>query len=816
MSEYKYQQIESKWQKSWTENNSVKCDINSKDKNFYNLCMYPYPSGDLHMGHIRNYTIGDVITRYKIMNGFNVLSPMGWDSFGLPAENAAIKTGIHPKTFTEERIDNMKDQIIRLGSLYEWGREVAAHSKDYYKWTQYIFVKLFKNKLAYKKDAPVNWCDSCKTVLANEQVIEGNCDRCDSIVDQKNLNQWFLKISDYSEELLEGLNEIGDWPENVKAMQQNWIGKSEGAEFSLNIDDTDLSFDVFTTRPDTLFGMTFAVLSPEHQLMDEVISISSNRDEIENYIENAKKKSEFERMSLTKEKTGVDTGLFVINPVNGKKVSLWIADYVLINYGTGAIMAVPGHDQRDYDFAKKYGIEIIQVISDKNRESSIEKEAFIGEGILINSGDFDSLKSHTEGSEKIIQYLEDNKIGTSKTTFRLRDWLISRQRYWGCPIPLINCDKCGMVPESEENLPVLLPDIDDYKNTNESPLAKSEDFINTNCPECGIKATRETDTMDTFVDSSWYFLRFVDPKNDDIPFDANKVNNWLPVDQYIGGVEHAILHLLYSRFFVKALRDMNYLNFDEPFQNLFSQGMINFGGSKMSKSKGNTVDPKEYIENYGADSIRTFMIFASPPEQSLEWSDNGLEGCHKFLKRLWALSFKISSLGSDAFVGSEKTLNDECKDLFIKINDDYEKRLNLNTVVSSCMEILNNINKRFNDEKVLCDKNDLYTCYDFLLLALSPIAPHISENLYKNILNKDIQNASWPEESFFHKNETEVKYLVQVNGKVRANILIDSDKSEEDVKEIAKDHENVSRHLENKDIIKVIFIKNRLINFVHS
>ena len=542
MSDYEFQKIESKWQKYWSDNNSIKSDINSVDNNFYNLCMYPYPSGDLHMGHIRNYTIGDVITRYKIMNGFNVLSPMGWDSFGLPAENAAIKTGIHPKTFTEERINNMKDQIIRLGSLYEWDREVAAHSKDYYKWTQFIFIKLFKNKLAYKKDAPVNWCDSCKTVLANEQVIEGNCDRCDAVVDQKNLNQWFLKISEYSDELLDGLNQIGEWPENVKAMQKNWIGKSEGAEFLLKIDETDISFDVFTTRPDTLFGMTFAVVSPEHHIMNEILSLSPNSHDLQKYIDDAKKKSEFERMSLTKEKTGVDTGLFVINPVNGKRVSLWIADYVLINYGTGAIMAVPGHDQRDYDFAKKYNIEIIQVITDKKSESSIEREAYVGGGVLINSGEFDNLESHTEGSKKIIQLLKEKQIGNSKTTFRLRDWLISRQRYWGCPIPLINCDKCGMVPEREENLPVLLPEIDDYKNTNESPLAKSEEFINTNCPECGIEAKRETDTMDTFVDSSWYFLRFVDPSNEEMPFDANKVNNWLPVDQYIGVFEHAILH----------------------------------------------------------------------------------------------------------------------------------------------------------------------------------------------------------------------------------------------------------------------------------
>ena len=688
MSDYEFQKIESKWQKYWSDNNSIKSDINSVDNNFYNLCMYPYPSGDLHMGHIRNYTIGDVITRYKIMNGFNVLSPMGWDSFGLPAENAAIKTGIHPKTFTEERINNMKDQIIRLGSLYEWDREVAAHSKDYYKWTQFIFIKLFKNKLAYKKDAPVNWCDSCKTVLANEQVIEGNCDRCDAVVDQKNLNQWFLKISEYSDELLDGLNQIGECPENVKAMQKNWIGKSEGAEFSLKIDETDISFDVFTTRPDTLFGMTFAVVSPEHHIMNEILSLSPNSHDLQKYIDDAKKKSEFERMSLTKEKTGVDTGLFVINPVNGKRVSLWIADYVLINYGTGAIMAVPGHDQRDYDFAKKYNIEIIQVITDKKSESSIEREAYVGGGVLINSGEFDNLESHTEGSKKIIQLLKEKQIGNSKTTFRLRDWLISRQRYWGCPIPLINCDKCGMVPEREENLPVLLPEIDDYKNTNESPLAKSEEFININCPECGIEAKRETDTMDTFVDSSWYFLRFVDPSNEEMPFDANKVNNWLPVDQYIGGVEHAILHLLYSRFFVKALRDMNYLNFDEPFQNLFSQGMINFGGSKMSKSKGNTVDPESYFATHGADALRLYILFMAPPSDGVEWNDGGIEGTKRFLNKLWENVEKLSKLEE-----LDSSKNDE--NIVRKVNQsinsvsEHLDKFEFNTAVSESIILVN-------------------------------------------------------------------------------------------------------------------------------
>mgnify|MGYP003326645863 CR=1 FL=1 len=809
MSDYEFQKIESKWQKYWSDNNSIKSDINSVDNNFYNLCMYPYPSGDLHMGHIRNYTIGDVITRYKIMNGFNVLSPMGWDSFGLPAENAAIKTGIHPKTFTEERINNMKDQIIRLGSLYEWDREVAAHSKDYYKWTQFIFIKLFKNKLAYKKDAPVNWCDSCKTVLANEQVIEGNCDRCDAVVDQKNLNQWFLKISEYSDELLDGLNQIGEWPENVKAMQKNWIGKSEGAEFSLKIDETDISFDVFTTRPDTLFGMTFAVVSPEHHIMNEILSLSPNSHDLQKYIDDAKKKSEFERMSLTKEKTGVDTGLFVINPVNGKRVSLWIADYVLINYGTGAIMAVPGHDQRDYDFAKKYNIEIIQVITDKKSESSIEREAYVGGGVLINSGEFDNLESHTEGSKKIIQLLKEKQIGNSKTTFRLRDWLISRQRYWGCPIPLINCDKCGMVPEREENLPVLLPEIDDYKNTNESPLAKSEEFINTNCPECGIEAKRETDTMDTFVDSSWYFLRFVDPSNEEMPFDANKVNNWLPVDQYIGGVEHAILHLLYSRFFVKALRDMNYLNFDEPFQNLFSQGMINFGGSKMSKSKGNTVDPESYFATHGADALRLYILFMAPPSDGVEWNDGGIEGTKRFLNKFWENVEKLSKLEE-----LDSSKNDE--NIVRKVNQSINSvskhldKFEFNTAVSDLMKLNNDLSEFLKNSKGVSKKSKDMIMKNICIL-LFPMAPHIASEIYEEYFKAELINIAWPKVDTENLKDPTYELVVQINGKKKYTRETKIGLEKAEVENICKEEFDMNI----SEFTKIIYIQDKIINFVN-
>jgi len=702
----------------------------------------------------------------------------------------------------------MKDQIIRLGSLYEWDREVAAHSKDYYKWTQFLFVKLFKSKLAYKKDAPVNWCDSCKTVLANEQVIEGNCDRCDAIVDQKNLNQWFLKISDYSDELLDGLNHIGDWPENVKAMQRNWIGKSEGAEFLLNIENTKLNFNVFTTRPDTLFGMTFAVLSPEHHLMSEILDLSPNSNELLKYIDNAKNKSEFERMSLTKEKTGVDTGLSVINPVNGKKVSLWIADYVLINYGTGAIMAVPGHDQRDYDFAKKYDIEIIQVISDKDKKSSIESEAYVGDGILINSGEFDNLASHNEGSKKIIQFLEKSKIGTSKTTFRLRDWLISRQRYWGCPIPLINCEKCGMIPESEENLPVLLPEIDDYKNTNESPLAKSEEFINTNCPKCGNEARRETDTMDTFVDSSWYFLRFVDPDNKDMPFDASKVNNWLPVDQYIGGVEHAILHLLYSRFFVKALRDMNYLDFNEPFQNLFSQGMINFGGSKMSKSKGNTVDPESYFATHGADALRLYILFMAPPSDGVEWNDGGIEGTKRFLNKFWENIQRLSKLEELEFSKNEENIVRKVNQSINSVSKHLDK-FEFNTAVSDLMKLNNDLSEFLKNSKDI-SKNSKDMIINNTCILLFPMAPHIASEIYKEYFKAELINIAWPKVDTENLKDPTYELVVQINGKKKYTRETKIGLEQAEVEKICKEEFDMN----TSEFRKIIYIQDKIINFV--
>ena len=808
MDNYDFKALESKWQAQWEIDRLAHCDIDSNKDNFYNLCMYPYPSGDLHMGHIRNYTIGDVITRYKQKNGYNVMSPMGWDSFGLPAENAAIKTGIHPKKFTEERITNMRQQIKRLGSLYDWDREVAAHDRDYYKWTQYLFIKLFENNLAYKEDAPVNWCTSCKTVLANEQVIEGCCERCDADVEQKNLNQWFFKISKYSEELLQGLDEIGDWPSNVKAMQENWIGKSQGVEFSLNILDTDLNFNVFTTRLDTLYGMTFAVLAPEHDIISEILNISQNSDYIKEYIKNTKSKSEFERMSISKQKTGIDTGLFVSNPINGEKVPLWVSDYVLVNYGTGAIMAVPGHDERDYEFAKVYNLSILQVITDENHSINIDEEPFTGSGILINSGEYNNLKSHDESSEEILKYLTKNGIGEKKTTFRLRDWLISRQRYWGCPIPVINCSECGLVAESLDRLPVLLPEINDYKNSEDSPLAKSKEFINTSCPKCGIESKRETDTMDTFVDSSWYFLRFLDPNNINLPFEKKIINDWLPINQYIGGVEHAILHLLYSRFFVKALRDIGMLDVNEPFHNLFSQGMINFGGTKMSKSKGNVVDPESYFATHGADALRLYILFMAPPSDGVEWNDGGIEGTKRFLNKVWDNFDKLALLE----ISNQNDLDTE---IIRKINQSiysitkHLDKFEFNTAVSDLMKINIELTNYLSSITIISQETKEYITFNICNL-LYPFAPHISSELYDLHSNRNIAEFTWSKYDEANLTNPTYELVVQINGKKRHTKVINTGTTQEEAEKICK----TEFQIDQKNYKKIIFVKDKIINFI--
>ena len=789
---YDFNTIETTIQEDWKANKTFEVNKNSNKPKYYCLSMLPYPSGNLHMGHVRNYSIGDAVSRYKKLKGFNVLQPMGWDAFGLPAENAAISKNIHPQDWTEQNIDHMKTQLDSLGFGYDWSKEINTSDQSYYKFEQELFLKFYEKGLAYRKKSLVNWDPVDKTVLANEQVIDGKGWRTGADVELKEIETWFLKITDYADELEAGLDTI-DWPENVKNMQKNWIGKSKGTEIKFETDN-GRELNAFTTRPDTIYGVTFFGISPNHPIVQE---LQKEDEGIKAFLEEARKVSSAEADQAKAEKLGYRTKINIIHPLLKTNIPVWIINYVLMDYGTGAIMGVPAHDERDFEFANKYSIPITRVIS------SEEDLPFSGSGPLVNSQDLDGLMPE-EAFEKISNTLAQSGKGKTLNQYRLRDWGISRQRYWGCPIPMEY--KNGKAYPARK-LPVMLPV---SKDGSYEPLHQNDSF---RCPNDDIE--RETDTFDTFMESSWYFARYTSAENDKDIFDEN-TNYWLPVDLYIGGVEHAILHLLYSRFFFKVLRDLNMVKGDEPFKKLLTQGMVLKDGAKMSKSKGNTVDPKEYIENYGADSIRTFMIFASPPEQSLEWSDNGLEGCHKFLKRLWALSYKIKNLEESNFIKSKAPLNDECKDLFIKINDDYEKRLNLNTVVSSCMEILNNINKRFSSAGAECSKEDLITTYDFLLLALSPIAPHISEQLYKEILGKELQEASWPSNKFFEKNETEVKYLIQVNGKVRANIMLEPSLSDDEVKQKAKEHENVSRHLENKDIIKVIFIKNKLINFVHS
>ena len=790
--EYNHSKIEQEIQSIWDESSAFKVEIDKKRPKYYCLSMLPYPSGNLHMGHVRNYAIGDAVSRYKRLKGFNVLQPMGWDAFGLPAENAAKGKDIHPKDWTEKNIANMRQQLKSLGFSYDWSKELNTSDVSYYKFEQELFLRFYERGLAYRKKSLVNWDPVDETVLANEQVIDGKGWRTGAEVELKEIDTWFLKITDYADELEESLETI-DWPENVINMQKNWIGKSKGVEIKFTT-DTNEEIKAFTTRPDTLFGVTFFGISPNHPLVEE---ISKNDKELLEFLSQVKKISSAEEDLAKAEKLGYKTKLHIIHPVTDEKIPVWIINYVLMDYGTGAIMGVPGHDERDFEFAQKYKIPIKRVIDSK------EELPYSGQGKLVNSEGFDGLDSDKAFGE-VTKILEKEQKAKILFQYRLRDWGISRQRYWGCPIPIIY-EKGKAMPSKE--LPVELPVSADGKY---APLHQNEEF-----KKLGDGVERETDTFDTFMESSWYFARYTSATNDKDIFDEN-TKYWLPVDLYIGGVEHAILHLLYSRFFFKALRDMNIVEGDEPFKKLLTQGMVLKDGAKMSKSKGNTVDPEEYMKKYGADSIRTFMIFASPPEQSLEWSDNGLEGCHKFLKRLWNLSTSINELDEKQFEENKNSLTDECKKLFKKINDDYEKRLNLNTIVSSCMEILNNINKRFDENNINCSKKDLITTYDFLLLALYPIAPHICEKLYKEVLKRDIENASWPEDKFFVADLSESNYLVQVNGKLRANVMMPIDLEENKAKEIALTNENVARHLENKNIIKVIFIKNKLINFVHS
>ena len=816
---YNFSEIEKKWQTKWAEGDVFKVTEDPDKEKYYVLEMFPYPSGKLNMGHVRNYSIGDVLARFKKMKGFNVLHPMGWDSFGLPAENAAIKHGVEPSKWTWENIGEMREQLKELGLSYDWDREVATCHPDYYKWMQWIFIQFYKKGLAYKKENPVNWCPSCQTVLANEQVVDGKCERCKTLVGKKDLSQWYFKITDYAERLLDNLEELPGWPNKVKLMQKNWIGKSIGAEVTFEIDGFDKGLDVFTTRPDTLYGVTYMVMAPEHPYLKELVAGSEYEEPVNAYVDKVQHMSDIERTSTTNEKTGQFTGRYAINPLTGKKVPIFISDYVLMDYGTGAIMAVPAHDQRDFDFAKKFDLEIIPVVDSDDPEVDVYdlKAAFAAEGTMINSEMFNGM-NNKEAIEKIIDYLEEKKIGKKSINYKLRDWLISRQRYWGTPIPMIHCDDCGWVPEKEENLPVLLPADVQFTGKGESPLATSKTFVNTTCPVCGKPARRELDTMDTFLDSSWYFLRYCDPKNTEAPFSKEKVDYWMNVDQYIGGVEHAILHLMYARFFQMALYDLGLVSTEEPFKNLLTQGMVIKDGAKMSKSLGNVVSPAEIIDKYGADTARLFILFAAPPERELDWSDKGVEGSFRFINRVYRMVYDFSQnysevpesyeISGDADKNMAYWLNYAIK----KVSDDIGERFNFNTAISTIMEL---VNEMYRYKEGTVNPGLFEAAIKDLIIMLAPFVPHVTEEMWEHLgYEGSVHDQNWPEYDEKALVKDTVEIVVQVNGKIKEKLDIAGGLSREEMEKTAMENEKVKGLIEGKNVVKVIAVPGKLINIV--
>jgi len=854
MEEYKPSVIEKKWQDKWENSKVFKVDIDESKNKYYLLEMFPYPSGKIHMGHVRNYTIGDVIARYKRMKGFNVLHPMGWDAFGLPAENAAIQHNTHPAKWTYSNIEYMKKQLKTLGFSYDWDREFATCDKEYYKWEQKIFIEMYEKGLAYKQKGNINWCERCQTVLANEQVEDGCCWRCGEEVVIKELEQWYFKITAYADELLEYTYKMKGWPEKVLLMQRNWIGKSYGTEIIFDIKNSDKKLSVFTTRPDTLYGATFMSIAPEHPMVKELLT-EENFDTKIKLINEMKKEDKRKRTAEDYEKKGVFTGSYCINPVNGRELPIYVANFVLMDYGTGAVMAVPAHDQRDFEFAKKYNLPIIPVIKPENEDIDIEnlEHAYEGEGILINSDKFNGMKNK-EAMEAITQYLSEMGKGKKTVSYRLRDWSISRQRYWGAPIPMIYCDKCGIVPVPENELPVVLPEDVEFSSSS-SVLTQLDEFVKTKCPKCGSDAKRETDTMDTFVESSWYFLRYASPHCNTAPFDKKEVDYWLPVDQYIGGIEHAVLHLLYSRFYTKVLRDLGYCNLDEPFENLLTQGMVcketyfcekdrwlfpeqvkdgkclicgqdvQVGRvEKMSKSKKNVIDPQVIIDKYGADTARLFILFASPPEKTLEWSDQGVEGCYRFLKRVWSLVSKnlndinqvLPYKNSDGKLESElKKLRRKTHETIKKVNKDIEDRFHFNTAISAIMELVN-LASQIKVQSEL-GKKVMRETIENLIKLLSPFVPHFADELWSMLTGKEddfLINHSFPtwDEKALEKDEKLI--VVQVNGKVRAKLTVGANEKEEKIKDIALNDEKIKKFIENKNIMKVIYVKDKLVNIV--
>lgn len=819
---YDFSSIEKKWQKKWEESGEFKISEDTDKPKYYALEMFPYPSGNLHMGHVRNYSIGDVVARYKKMRGFNVLHPMGWDSFGLPAENAAIKNGIPPADWTWSNIDNMRDQLKRLGFSYDWDREVATAKPDYYKFTQWMFLQLYKHGLAYKKKSFVNWCPSCQTVLANEQVVNGKCERCKSEVGKKDLEQWFFKITDYAQRLLDDIDKLDGWPDKVKSMQTNWIGRSEGAELNFKVDGSDLSLTVFTTRPDTIYGTSYMVIAPEHPAVEQLISGKPQEEECRKFIEKVRTMSEIARSATDTEKEGAFTGTYVINPFSGEKMPLYLANYVFLDYGTGVVMGVPAHDQRDFDFAKKYNLPIRIVIQPKDKVVNADEmtEAFAAEGIMVNSGPFNGMDNKTALSAA-IDYAEEKGIGRRKINFRLRDWLISRQRYWGAPIPVVYCEKCGTVEIPESELPVMLPENVKFTGQGKSPLSECPEFVNTICPRCGGPATRETDTMDTFVCSSWYFMRYCDPHNTEMPFSKDKTDYWMNVDQYIGGVEHAILHLLYARFFTKALHDFGYISCEEPFANLLTQGMVLKDGTKMSKSIGNVVSPEEIISKYGADTARLFIMFAAPPERDLDWNDTAVEGAYRFLNRVWRIVEDMKEYSNDCVIDTA-SLSEADKKLRFAVNSSIKKvtedcnRFSFNTAISSVMEMVNAM-YAYKESVNVDDYNGscIHEAIDTLILLLFPFVPHITSELWEITGHSEsISTHEWPEYDQSALVVNEIEIVVQINGKIRDKIVISPDLSRDEMISIAMENDRIKRLTDGKEIVKCIAVPKKLINIV--
>jgi leucyl-tRNA synthetase len=802
---YVPQDIEPKWQRTWRERGVMKADDGSSKPKYYNLVMFPYPSGDPTVGHMRNYVIGDLIARFYRMRGFEVLNPFGWDAFGLPAENAAMKRGnMHPRTWTQENIAAFKEQLAMIGTLYDWDREVTTCEPDYYRWTQWLFLLFHERGLAYRAMAPVNWCPVDQTVLANEQVINGCCWRHPEVpVEKKDLEQWFLKITDYADRLLDDLALLGEWPEKVRVMQANWIGRSQGLEVDFAVEGADEMLRIYTTRPDTLFGATFMVLAPEHHLVER-ITTPEHRQAVRSYVEAARKETDIERLSTEKEKTGVPTGAFAINPVNGERVPIWAADYVLVTYGTGAIMAVPGHDERDFAFARKFGLPIREVTAPPDGPQGELAGAYTGYGTMVNSGPYDGLDART-GFERIADDLEARGVGRRATKFRLRDWLISRQRYWGCPIPMVHCPTCGIVPVPVEQLPVKLPER--YERLSEQP-----DWYRTTCPQCGGEARRETDTMDTFVDSSWYFLRYTDARNEDRPFDSELVNRWMPVDQYTGGVEHAILHLMYSRFFQKVLQDAGLVEAGEPFVRLFTQGMVKRFGQVMSKSRGNGVTPEELVAQQGADAGRVYEMFIGPPEDDVEWSDEGMSGVVRFLHRVWRLAVEPETLEVIGSGASDELLRRRTQQAIQKVTDDYAG-FHFNTAVAALMELSNaqqdHVQKGGARDAAWADS------IRTLVLLLNPMAPHVGEELWERVGGQGLcADAAWPEYDAAAAAEPEVTLVVQVAGKVRDRLSVPAGLSEPEAILAALASESVKRSLNGGRPSRVFFVPDKLINLV--